>query len=327
MRGIGSWLALSFRLHRWEVVASVAGTTIWAAASLWSAWTLRGMAAGEPGCPDPAAFVPGCEAFVQRFSDLSGWAGQLVNLAWGAPFVMGLLLGVPLVSRELESGTAQVAWTLSRSRIRWLAGRAAFLALVLVTLLAVVAVVSEVLASALLPMAHLDRDFTWYGRRGILVVARGLASLGLGLVIGTLVGRLLPAILAAAFASVLVFVGLSLAMDRLNESDAVAQPYGLDRSGALFVAQRVELPSGELIDYAELMRRGVTYSASDENGAMYADVYDLGDPDKIIGWDRELVIPGRRYPELVLRESLIVTGAAALLAGLAGLAVVRRRPA
>ena len=110
---------------------------------------------------------------------------------------MGLLLGVPLVSREIEHRTAAIAWTMSRSRTWWLARRVLFLALVMVVLLGVVAVVGEVLASATLPAQHLDRDFAWYGRRGALIVVRGLASLGIGVLVGAWIGRVLPALLVA----------------------------------------------------------------------------------------------------------------------------------
>jgi hypothetical protein len=36
------------------------------------------------------------------------------------PFGVGLLAGVPIVARELEMRTAQTAWSLNGSRLRWL---------------------------------------------------------------------------------------------------------------------------------------------------------------------------------------------------------------
>ena len=173
---------------------------------------------------------------------------------------MGLVLGVPLVSREIEQRTAAIAWTMSRSRTWWLARRAAFLVLVMVVLLIVVAVVGEVLASAAMPAQHLDRDFAWYGRRGALIVVRGLASLGVGVLVGAWLGRVLPALLVAVFASVLVFSGISLGMDRWIEGDAVVQKFDADRAGGRQLGERVLLPSGELIDLrgAQAPRTGVT---------------------------------------------------------------------
>jgi hypothetical protein len=83
--GLVRWARLSFRLQRWEVLASVVGVAVLAALMLWFAWQLRMLAAAQPGCQDPHAYVPGCEAFAQRFQGLSDWAQGLLYLSWGAP--------------------------------------------------------------------------------------------------------------------------------------------------------------------------------------------------------------------------------------------------
>lgn len=323
MSRIGSWLILSFKLNRWEVLASAAGVALLTAGMLWFAWQMRTLAGTDPGCVDPSAYAPGCTQLAQRFYELSSKADWLSYLSWGAPFGMGLVLGVPLVSREIEHRTAAVAWTLTRSRASWLARRTAFLVLVLVALLLVVAVAGEVLASAQMPALHLDRDFAWYGRRGGLIVMRGLASLGIGLLIGAMFGRVLPALLLAAFASVLVFTAISLGMDRWVEGDAIVQPFGVDRAGGLNLGQRIELPSGKLVAYGDFPYRGETW---DVEGEIYAAEADIGHPDRIIGRDRELLVPGKLYPQVVLREAGVVGGTAVVLALAATWVVRRRRP-
>jgi len=320
---IGSWLILSFRLHRWEVLASAAGVAILAAAMLWFAWQLRTLAATDPGCLDPAGYAPGCTQLGQRFYELSSKAEWLSYLSWLAPFAMGLVLGVPLVSREVEHRTAAIAWTMSRSRTWWLVGRAAFLVVVMVVLLTVVAVVGEALASATMPAQHLDRDFTWYGRRGALIVVRGLASLAIGVLVGAWLGRVLPALLVAVFASVLIFSAISLGMDRWIEGDAVVQKFDADRAGGRQLGERILLPKGELIDYGELQRRGLAYEVIQDD-LLWARPEDIGHMDRLIGYDRYLVVPGSRYPQIVLRESAVVGGAGFLLA-LAAILVVKRR--
>ena len=323
MSRIGSWLILSFRLHRWEVLASAAGVAILAAAMLWFAWQLRTLAATDPGCLDPAGYAPGCTQLGQRFYELSSKAEWLSYLSWLAPFAMGLVLGVPLVSREVEHRTAAIAWTMSRSRTWWLVGRAAFLVVVMVVLLTVVAVVGEALASATMPAQHLDRDFAWYGRRGALIVVRGLASLGIGVLVGAWLGRVLPALLVAVFASVLIFSGISLGMDRWIEGDAVVQKFDADRAGGRQLGERILLPKGELIDYGELQRRGLAYEVIQDD-LLWAKPEDIGHMDRLVGYDRYLVVPGSRYPQIVLRESAVVGGAGFLLA-LAAILVVKRR--
>lgn len=325
MSRIGSWLILSFRLHRWEVLASAAGVAILSAAMLWFAWQLRTLAATNPSCVDPAAYAPGCTHLGQRFYELTSKAEWLSYLSWLAPFAMGLVLGVPLVSREVEHRTAELAWTMSRSRTWWLAGRAAFLVLVMVVLLIVVAVVGETLASATMPAQHLDRDFAWYGRRGALIVVRGLASLGVGVLVGAWLGRVLPALLVAVFASVLVFSAISLGMDRWMVGDGIIQKFDADRAGGRQLGERILLPSGELIDYEELKSRGLAYEVIQDD-LLYARPEDVGHPERVIGYDRYLVVPGSRYPQIVLREAALVGGAAVLLALATTFVVGRRRP-
>jgi hypothetical protein len=312
------------------VVASVAGVALLAAVMLWFAWQLRGIAASEPGCPDPSAYGPGCEALAQRFQGLADWGSGLLYLAWGAPFGMGLVLGVPLVSREVESGTAAMAWTLSRSRARWLAGRVAFAAAVLLPLLVVVLLASAALASAILPQLHLDRDFTWYGRRDWLIVVRGVAALGIGVLVGAVVGRMLPALLAGAFASVLVFAGVSLAMDRWNQTlTVVVDPSAISdgaavTEGSLGMGGAIELPSGELVPWAEV---AMDVQFGDASGALYTrfdEETGEPDPESFVGWDRSFIVPGHRYREVLARESAVV-GAVGLVAVAAALLVVRRR--
>jgi hypothetical protein len=323
VRRIGSWLVLSLRLHRWEVLASAAGVALLSTAMLWFAWQLRALAATDPGCVDPTDYAPACTQLAQRFYEFSSKAEWLSYLSWMAPFAMGLILGVPLVSREVELRTAGMAWTLSRSRAWWLASRVLFLVIVMVALLLVVAVVGEMLASAVFPNLHMDRDFSWYGRRGGLLVVRGLLSLGIGVLVGAVLGRLLPALLVAVAASVLIFAAISLGMDRWMEGDAIVLPFGVDRAGGLSLGQRIELPSGALVNYNELPYRGETW---DIEGDIYGAEADIGHPERILGRDRELIVPGRLYPQTVLRESAVVGGAAVLLALAATFVVGRRRP-
>jgi len=193
----------------------------------------------------------------------------------------------------------------------------------MVVLLTVVAVVGEALASATMPAQHLDRDFTWYGRRGALIVVRGLASLAIGVLVGAWLGRVLPALLVAVFASVLIFSAISLGMDRWIEGDAVVQKFDADRAGGRQLGERILLPKGELIDYGELQRRGLAYEVIQDD-LLWARPEDIGHMDRLIGYDRYLVVPGSRYPQIVLRESAVVGGAGFLLA-LAAILVVKRR--
>jgi len=59
---------------------------------------------------------------------------------------------------------------------------------------------------------------------------------------------------------------------------------------------------------------------------IFASPEDVGHPERMIGRDRGLILPGRLYPQIVLRESAVVGGTAVLLALTATAVVGRRRP-
>jgi ABC-type transport system involved in multi-copper enzyme maturation permease subunit len=64
-----------------------------------------------------------CRSLVEWCNVRTGLAPILAGTTVVTPFVVGILLGVPLVSLEIEKRTAPLAWSLSLSRIRCLAGR------------------------------------------------------------------------------------------------------------------------------------------------------------------------------------------------------------
>jgi hypothetical protein len=325
-----TWARVSYRQQRWELLLVVLGTAIAAGAMLWFTAELRGLAAAHPGCLDGSA--SGCEAIADRLDSLRTTGNRLLYLSFLAPFGMGVLLGAPLVAREIDGGTAQLAWTLSRSRSGWLLRRIAFVALVTVVLLAVLAVASEMLAAALQPGSDMAHDFTWIGRRGWLIVARGLGALLLGILVGAVLGRVLPAILAAILVIGLTFTGLSLLQDRWLAGDAEVARFGVDGpvvdlpAGSLVLDTGLQTPDGTNLTWQEASERGLAVAVVDEQGRQYASDADMR-AGRILGVDVEFFVPGTRYPEVVARAAMasVAVGVGALLA--AALVVRRRRPA
>jgi hypothetical protein len=339
--GALTWARVSYRQQRWELLLVAIGVAGAAAAMLWFASTLDGMRAASPEClggvtGDPRVSVgatTACQATLESYSRAQEWASNLVNLAWAAPFGIGVILGAPLVAREIDGGTTQLAWSLSRSRVGWLLRRIGFVALFGLLMLGILAITSEVLTAALLPDRVLGEDFAYFGRRGLPVVARGAGAIMLGVLVGSIIGRVLPAILASALIIALVFAGLSLAQDRWNQGEASMERF-YDASGnpvafdlaALDVSYGLETVDGEFLSYGEAFERGMATTIVDERGRVYdSDAsYEAGQP---VGYDVRLAIPGERYPELMLRDSAI-----GVILGLAALAVTaavvtRRRPA
>ncbi|MGH2445393.1 MAG: hypothetical protein ACRDGD_05065 [Candidatus Limnocylindria bacterium] len=148
MTGALTWARLSYRQQKWELLLVVLGVAGVTAGMLWFANTLDALRAASPECL--AGLSPNvvtesgppvaCQAFLTEYHETENWASNLTNLAWAAPFAVGVILGAPLVAREIDGGTAQLAWSLSRSRVGWLLRRIAFITLFGLALLAILAV-------------------------------------------------------------------------------------------------------------------------------------------------------------------------------------------
>ena len=129
------------------------------------------------------------------------FSGMTTSLGAYLPMVIGLFWGAPLLARELESGTYQLAWTQSVTRQRWLAAKLA--------LLATAAVAATGALSALLawgagpPGQGSPLAPGTYETRGLVPFAYALFLLALGTSAGAALRRTVPAIavtLTGAFA-------------------------------------------------------------------------------------------------------------------------------
>lgn len=119
------------------------------------------------------------------------------------PFLVGLLGGVPIIAREIESRTTQTAWSLNGSRLRWLIRQVVPIAAVVLVALAFAALTAE------LTEQHREAwglsAFAAIGLHGPLVLVRAFGAFGVGLLAGVFAGRSLPAfvlgvlVLAAAY--------------------------------------------------------------------------------------------------------------------------------
>ena len=120
--------------------------------------------------------------------------GFLVIMTLGAPVLVGLFWGAPLVAAELETGTSQFVWMQSVTRKRWLAVKAGWMLLA--------AVIWGGVISALVtwwsgPNNALQLDQFKPGRfdiMGIVPVAYALFAMALGICAGALLRRTLPAL-------------------------------------------------------------------------------------------------------------------------------------
>jgi hypothetical protein len=111
------------------------------------------------------------------------------------PPLLAILVGAPLVARELEQGTQRLAWTQCVTRFTWLAVK---LALVLGGALIVSALLTALLTWWRGPFDHLDGRFgsNGFDFEGTVPLAYMLFALALAIVAGAIIRRSIPAMVA-----------------------------------------------------------------------------------------------------------------------------------
>ncbi|MFY9934599.1 MAG: hypothetical protein WAK82_42005, partial [Streptosporangiaceae bacterium] len=178
--------------------------------------------------------------------------GFLVISTLGAPALVGLFWGAPMVAAEAEAGTTQFAWMQSITRRRWLSVKVGWMLLA--------AAIWGGVISALVtwwegPNNAEQLDAFDPGRfdiMGIVPVAYSLFALALGIAAGALLRRVLPAIAVtlAGFIAVRAVVALWL---RPHYMSAVTVFYkagsGFTPPGAYWqIASGVLGPDGQQIN-------------------------------------------------------------------------------
>jgi hypothetical protein len=321
---------LSFRLQRFELVATVVATLVVLAAAAYFLVMLRGISF-PVGCfeawlggPVPGD-VPGgpteaCTASMATFNDLNENVGGKVLAAMAIlPLIAGLALGVPIVSRELEARTAAVAWSLTGRRARWFAGRTLPILAVLVVALSAAALAATVVATSRQPWLDGQPAF-WDGALfGPPVVGRAIAAFGIAAFVGAVVGRTLPALLIAGLAWAVLLNGVGGAqqgwLDARKEivADAsVGAAYGWN---GVIVDVRWQAPDGSLLTDGQAL--ALAPGNADPYAWLSAQGYEMV----------QLGVPIERLPEWQWLElgGLAVVGLGGLVA--AAVVVERRRPA
>jgi hypothetical protein len=313
-------LALAWRLHRWEIGAVAVAAVLLSVGALWVASDLGRLLAQ---CRAAREVVAPCGSLTEMgtvYHVESQTLMVLVQMGIGAlPYIAGVVLGAPLVSRELEHRTAQFGWPLARSRARWLWFRFLPLAFVGAVLLAIPAMAGEVLERTLHPVIDPGMSFEGYGSRGPVVVLRFLPVVAAAALVGTLLGRQLPSVLAAGVVVGAMAFGNELIqplwLEPTEQQDVeVFRP--LETMGSLYVTTRYRDRDGTWISEEEAIER---MSWDPESGEPEPDPAEM--PVPVL-----LMIPRERYGEVVLRESVALVGAGLAMSSLLLFAVRKRRP-
>jgi hypothetical protein len=192
---------LTWRQHRAEALLVALALALFAAFLLKTGLDMAGASQqlGLGDCLTHAAATGDrspCDALVQafetQFGDLYGLSHWLSVL----PALLGMLVGGPLVARELEQRTHLLAWTQSITRSRWLMAQ---LALVLGAGLLTSGALLALLLWWFTPFAQLGGRFvpTAFDIEGPVWVAAAGMALALGIFAGALTRRTVLAMLLA----------------------------------------------------------------------------------------------------------------------------------
>ena len=305
---------LTYRMHRFEVTAFVIAGALLVAAAFITAWRLDG--AGHTAACAPSLETgevpPGCEARFREFQEIAGREGAIVGgLATIFPTIAGLLLGGPLIAREIERGTARLAWSLSPSRLRWFGHRVLPVLGLLVVGLFLVGLAADRLAASVSIGTDMSASFVGFRTRGILLATQAVLVAATAIGLGAVLGRAVPTLFITFVLGTLlvVAVGNQHAALLVNETVRRGDETAFDPDD-FQVDYRFALPDGRLLTWNEIV-------AEDPSREEFGIDYPLV----------ALVIPGERYREVETREAVAHVGIALLfVAGAAGM-VSRRKPA
>jgi hypothetical protein len=143
-----------------------------------------------------------CRVGVMQLQQEYGYATPMLILLNLVPFAIGAFLGAPLLARELEAGTWQLAWTQAVPRMRWLAVKLTALAALTVLLTAVFSALVSWYREPLNLFGRFEID--GFDVSGVVPLAYALFAFALAATAGALLRRSLPALAAALVAFVAV---------------------------------------------------------------------------------------------------------------------------
>ncbi len=206
-----SRIRLTLKQHRFEAIAITVVCVGLTVAALIEAYRLNSINASlaclqtyhgdfvDPSQGPITAAQAQCNELAKSFFHTRGSLDmnlvQLLLLL--VPLLAGVVLGAPLVAREIEQGTAPLSWALSGSRRRWLLGKVLAGVLLIAPLMLAVGLAANVLEGALNPGLDPYASLSNYVGRGVIDVFWALAAFGGTFALGTLFGRTLPAVVLA----------------------------------------------------------------------------------------------------------------------------------
>jgi ABC-type transport system involved in multi-copper enzyme maturation permease subunit len=192
-----TWFTLrQFRTRTWIAIAALVATGVLLLITGWSiaeAYADAGVASCGGDC---SAAI---DSFLRKAT--TGTNGAVNDLAmilqYAAPAVIGIFWGAPLIARELETGTHQLAWNQSVTRTRWLATKLAVIGSATVTTTGLLTWAVTAWASRVDQVAGDRITPAVYGARGLVPVGYAAFAFALAVTAGVLIRRTVPAMAAA----------------------------------------------------------------------------------------------------------------------------------
>lgn len=165
---------------------------------------------GVPGCAAHNTCVFATQNFFQQVLGTADKALFFIGVAvlYGAPPLIGAFWGAPLVAREIESGTLRLVWTQSVPRIRWLAVKLGFIALMAMATAGLASLLVSWWSSPIYQAAGhgyapdsalgVNRFAPLlFGANGIVPVGYAAFGFALGVTAGVVIRRTIPAMAVA----------------------------------------------------------------------------------------------------------------------------------
>ncbi len=179
---------LIWRLHRTQVYFALGAL---AALSILLLVTGATMAHDYHVFLATCAATGSCSEGADRLFSGDGSIMDLVDFTLVVPLLFGLFWGAPLLAKELEDGTHNLAWTQGVTRCHWMRSN-------VVWALAAAAVWGAAMATLVswwrFPENAIDSRFAAFDVQGIVPVAYSIFAVALGIAAGSIFKRVLPAI-------------------------------------------------------------------------------------------------------------------------------------
>jgi hypothetical protein len=234
---------LIWRLHRTQAYFAIGAL---------AALTILLLVTGTTMAHDYHVFLANCAATGScsegpgRLFSGDGSIMDLVNFTLVIPLLFGLFWGAPLLAKELEDGTHNLAWTQGVTRRHWMRSN------VMWALLAAAvwgAAMAALVSWWRFPENAIDSRFAAFDVQGFVPVAYSIFAVALGIAVGSIFKRVLPAIATTlgVFVAVRVAIGVYVRphyVTPISKLFPLSGPESNGPAGSWTISSGVEGPHG-----------------------------------------------------------------------------------